>query len=134
MPTAIQAFQEAAATYGRIDPSDANAVREFFVSKFADLAPETQQEILTFLLRHESGASPDNQRTGVRQPAPQPRAPALRLSTVPPSATRDILSGATLRRRVAGAPAPLTVFSRRRLEATFQPPTLPAWLKKARRP
>ena len=53
MPTPIHVFAEIAATYGNVNPDDADAVQKWYTEKLPTLKPELIDEILEALLRHD---------------------------------------------------------------------------------
>jgi hypothetical protein len=53
MPTPIHVFAEIAATYGNVNPDDADAVQKWYIETLPTLKPELIDEILEALLRHD---------------------------------------------------------------------------------
>ena len=51
MPTPIRVFAEIAATYGDVNPDDADAVQKWFIETLPSLKPEQIDEILEALFR-----------------------------------------------------------------------------------
>ncbi|MGB5160637.1 MAG: hypothetical protein WBP10_04355 [Thermoanaerobaculia bacterium] len=58
MPTPIGAFVDIAARYGEVDPTNIEAVQHWFSEVLPTLPPDTIEEILEELLRHD-GMSDD---------------------------------------------------------------------------
>jgi len=56
LPSPLHVFAEIAATYGKVNPDDADAVQKWFIETLPSLKPELMDEILEALLRHD-GAS-----------------------------------------------------------------------------
>ena len=80
MPTPTGAFVDIASRYGEVDPSDIEAVQRWFSEVLPTLPPDTIEEILEELLRHD-GAGDD------LAPAPvyPKHAPLPSLSSSPPA-------------------------------------------------
>ena len=53
MPTPIHVFAEIAATYGNVNPDDADAVQKWYIETLPTFKPELIDEILEALLRHD---------------------------------------------------------------------------------
>ena len=80
MPTPTGAFLDVAAKYGEVDPTDIEAVQRWFSETLPTLPPDTIEEILEELLRHD-GAS-DRQ---LPAPVCPKDAPLPSLSSSPPA-------------------------------------------------
>lgn len=57
MPTPIRYFAEIAAKYGDVDPDDADAVQDWFMTTLPSLKSEQIDEILEEILRHDGAES-----------------------------------------------------------------------------
>ena len=53
MPTPIHIFAQIAATYGNVNPDDADEVQKWYIETLPTLKPELVDEIIETLLRHD---------------------------------------------------------------------------------
>lgn len=56
MPTAMHWYNMAAQKWGAVDPTDENAVTNFFVSNLAKLPAKKREAVVKFLLGHDGPA------------------------------------------------------------------------------
>jgi hypothetical protein len=89
MPTPTRFFHEIAARYGEVDPSDTEAVQDWYVEVLPTLPVETIDEILEWLLHELGGPRLDEPGTDGSEPQ----------SSYPPDAALPSLS--------ASLPAPV---------------------------
>jgi hypothetical protein len=72
MPTPLHVFAEIAATYGDVNPDDAEAVQKWFIETLPSLKPELIDEILEALLRHDGAQSISSKKKSYPVGAPLP--------------------------------------------------------------
>jgi len=80
MPPPTGAFLDIAARYGKVDPTDIEAVQRWFSTVLPTLPPATIEEVLEELLKHD-GASDDKSLA----PVYPKDAPLPTLSSSPPA-------------------------------------------------
>lgn len=54
MPTPMWVYDKAAERWGSVDPTDRAAVERFFTDTLATLSPATREEIIRYLVAHDS--------------------------------------------------------------------------------
>jgi hypothetical protein len=106
MPTPTRVFHDVAARYGKVDPSDAEALERWFTEVLPTLPKEQIEEILEELLAHDGSQAPRTESHSYPQNVPLPS-----LEDSPPvtfSALKQLLSTLMARWLVMGLLALIT--------------------------
>ena len=101
MPTPTRSFFDVAAQYGNVDPSDPEAVHDWYTDVLPNLPPETVEEILEILVEGEGTSAEGETTRSYPKGVPLPSLSASPAVQIPLLAAgwRELLNKLTGRRR-----------------------------------